>query len=72
MDERDFAHERRLLASLNRSIKFSRDGASEFLEQRKAVIKLLDSAGVDGKQIAQWAGVSAMIVSRVLNEKEEK
>ena len=65
---KDFAIEKALLKSLNRSIATSKGAATELIAERKNVWKILKAQGVDQKTMAGWSDIDQMVVSRALNE----
>lgn len=67
-----FETERALLKSLNHSIDTSKDSASEYRDLRVQVMRTLERNGVDRKTIAEWSGVTAMVVSRALGPKSNE
>lgn len=64
----EFETERALLKSLNHSIETSKDAATDYRALRDEVFRTLAAAKVTGKQIAEWAEVDPMVVSKALRK----
>ena len=68
MTTKTFETERAMLKSLNHSIETSKDAATDYRALRDEVFRTLSNAGVKGNQIALWAGVDPMVVSKALRK----
>ena len=69
--ERDFTHEREVLKILTGAIASSRETSGDLIDRRLSMWRTLDELGVPRKSIAEWSGVTAMIVTRALNGENE-